>query len=921
MSDFNQQIRRIRVLLGTGRLLAAVLAVLAFAGVLWLAFGWVDVFAGFETTGRLAITTALLALTGIACLIALVRALRVSPADAAAVADASLADPRQPAAAALSLAPAGTDSPLAEMLTRRTVDATSTTLAKLPSGKIFPWNWIGRATLAVALPLAAIGIFLLASPAVFSTVSSRLLHPATDIPPYSPLAFKIDPGKPSTVYGGELQLVAEITGAALDHPVECLVRQPRGGQVLRLPAFRESPTRFSRKLDGLTEPVEIAFSCGKARSLWVEVEILLEPKILSGVARLTPPAYTGLTASSFPLDTNEIAAIEGSAVSLEIVSNRPLASGALVFTPAGAPGTEPASETILGEITSPHQVTFNWTATRAGRISVMVKDLRGTPSPRPLDLALRILPDRAPVVELSSPPRQLLATPKSIIPISGTADDDFALSRLQFIRTLSGFRDRVRVVAPELHDKSYAFNEKLDLDDLGLEAGQVIELMLEASDHNPSLLGHGSSEISRIKIISEAQYAEYIRAKTTLAQFSARFDAARQAVENARQALEELRDAIKKGDAPAAEKALEAARDAHAKGAELLEKIAGDFPAFELENRLKELAEKQADELRKNLEMLDKIDPAGGDGQQAAIEEMLRQLGKQQKQAEQLDEDVAFAREVARILEMAARFRQIYDNQVSLAKRFGTIVKEFRMGENQNRRLLPSLGETQEKNRAALDQFKAELRLRLEALPEGMPELAPLADSATQFLTDLGAAAPETLMDAAAGHAKVGQANDAFTNAERARELLERLLSEPEPFPEAVMGKAPEFDLPNPDVNANIEQMLKALLGQNPGNPGEGQAQGEGLGQGGAGLQGAAAGGVPMDLPVVGPERLQFAPLAGSSRSGDGKGRTGPVAPLPETAESGQIRPTETRQGESSTLSPESIPESYREAVKRFLTP
>ena len=45
------------------------------------------------------------------------------------------------------------------------------------------------------------------------------------------------------------------------------------------------------------------------------------------------------------------------------------------------------------------------------------------------------------------------------------------------------------------------------------------------------------------------------------------------------------------------------------------------------------------------------------------------------------------------------------------------IVEEFRHGEDQNRRLLPSLAETQEKNRRALDDFKVELRRRAEALP------------------------------------------------------------------------------------------------------------------------------------------------------------------------------------------------------------
>lgn len=921
MSDFTRQIHRIRLLLGGGRLVAALLAVLAVAGLLWLAFGLVDGFAGFESGSRTAITVCLLTLVAISGLAALIQALRVSRSDAARLADSALADPRRPATASLSMASGHEMTPLAEMLARRTLDSASASLAGLSAGKILPWRLIGRVALALAIPLIGIGIFRAASPAGFTTIWNRLLHPGDDIPPFSPLVFQIEPSDLSAVYGGELELAATIAGGPLEQPVEWLIRRRNDGEVLRLPAFRESPTRFSRRLDGLTEPVEIAVSCGKARSHWKLVEILLEPKILSGMVRLTPPAYTGLTPTTFPLDTNEIAVIEGSGVSLEIISNRPLASGDLVFTPAALPGTETLPETIAGEVTSIHNATFNWVATRSGRISVMVRDLRGTPAPQPLDLALRILPDRAPVVELSNPPRLLLATPKSVIPISGTAEDDFSLSRLQFVRTLSGFRDRVRVVAPQLHDKTYQFDEKLDLYDLGLEAGQTIELMLEASDHNPSLLGQASSGISRIRIISEDQYAEYIRAKTTIAQFTARFEAAREAIDNAREALEKLRDALDKQDREAARKAIEDAREAHRKGADLLERIAGDFPAFELEKRLQELAEKQADDLLENLDALDDIDPAGGDGQQAAIEEMLKRLGQRQEQAERLNADVGLAREVGKILEMAARFRQIYENQKSVAKRFGTIVREFQLGENQNRRLLPSLADTQEKNRKALDDFKIELKLRLEAIPGGEPMLAPLVNSAFQFLTDLDAAAPETLMDAATTHGRAGQANEAFTNAERARELLERLLSKPEPFPEAVMGKAPEFDIQNPDVNANIEQMLKALLGQNPGNPGDGQAPGGGLGMGGAGADGAPMSGMPMDLPVIGPERLDFQPLADGSKPGDGKGRTGAVAPLPETAEAGTIRPTETRQGESSTISPESIPESYREAVKRFLTP
>jgi hypothetical protein len=619
------QLRRIRRVLRGIRLLGALGILLALAAFLWLGFGLADAAAAFEPTTRVTLTTVLLSLCGIVLLVALLRALHVPAPTAAVAADAALADPRQPAAAALSLDPAlaskapdlgqnarttggagilpaanpsAPPTPLAQLLTTRTLEAAAATLAALPAKELIPWSFVGFTLAALLLPLLVIGGLALARPAAFATVAQRLLHPGTDIPPFSKLVFVITPVRPSTVYGGELLITAEITGDALAHPVECLIRQARTGEVLSLPAFRESATRFSRQLDSLTEPIEIAFAVGRARSTWVPVEILLEPNILGGVVRLTPPAYTGLPATEFPLDTNEIAAVEGSTVILELTSNRPLGSATLVFTPAATPGQEPVPQSIDGTLPSQQTAAFTWTATRSGRIAATLRDLRGTPSPRPLDLAFRAAPDLAPSVSLLTPPPMMLATPKSLIPVTGRAQDDFALSKVHFVRTLAGFRDRSYLVAPALRDQSYDFSAKLDLDELGLEPGQTIELMIDATDHNPSLLGQGSSEISRIQIISEDQYAQYIRAKTTIDQFSSRFQAAKDAIDQAREALDKLKEASEKGDPEAIKKAAEAAAKAHEKAAELLEKIADDFPAFELEKRLQDLARKQAGDLR-----------------------------------------------------------------------------------------------------------------------------------------------------------------------------------------------------------------------------------------------------------------------------------------------------------------------------------
>lgn len=919
MSSYHHQLQRIRFLLRGSRLIGTLLSVTALTSALWLMFGLVDAIAAFESTARLSITVALITICAVVLLASLIRSFCVPEKNAASLADLTLVNPRHPVSAALSLVSAPAKSPLTDYLTKKTLDSAALALSAISAKQLIPWRSLGKALLAMLIPLFLMAALRFIWPQAFAIISSRLIHPATDIAPYSPLNFTLEPSKPSAIYGGEILISAEITGAKLTRSVEILIRQPRTGAMLRLPAFRESATRYSRKLNGLTEPVEIAFTSGKARSKWHLVDILLEPNILNGIVRIAPPAYTGLTESEFPLDTNEIAAMEGSSVTLELTSNRPLSSGNLILTPDTAAGSLMVTETFSASILSAQTASFTWTATRSGRISATLRDLLGTPSPRPLDLAFRTMPDLPPSVELSEPPAWILATPKSVISVTGRAQDDFALSRVHIVRTLSGFRDRSRIVAPALRDKSYDYADKLNLDELGLKAGQTIELMLDATDHNPSLLGQGSSELSRIQIISEDQYAEYIRARTTINEFANRFQAAYDAMNHARKALEELdRQAQLENNEPdpealvdATKKAAEAQQDA----AELLEKIADDFPAFDLEKRLQDLAREQAEDLHENALLLQTIKPdIHPEELRKEIDDMLERLGRQKDQLDELDDDVISIKQMATLLEMAARFRQIYDSQESITKRFGTTVEELRRGEDQNRRLLPSLAETQLKIRLTLDDFKIELRRRIDVLPQDDENLTPMIDSALKFLQEIDIAAPETSMDAATKHGKNGEAMDAFTNAERARATLERLMSEPEPFPEAAKCQAPKFNIPRLDVNKTLQQLLEALLKQNLG-------LGNGNQPGGMGLQGQLGGGFPMNLPVVGPERLRFsdAPNAGGSRSGEGK--TAQIQPLPDTAEAGVLKPTESRNGNASAVTPESIPEPYREAVKRFLTP
>lgn len=910
---------RVRRLQRAGRWLAALLIVAALAILLALAAGLLDAWLAFESPSRTTLVTALITIACLTAAALLFLASRFSEKRAALTADTILSSPRSPATAALSLSKTSS-TPLSDLLKKRAGEDAAAQIAALPASRIIPWPHVRRAAILLVVACIPVAILALTFPAASSTIAARLLSPGADLPPWSEFRFIVKPAKPQAIYGGELALTVEISGTTPTAPVELLIRRPDDSEILRLPTFRESETRYSRTLDSVTQPVSIAFAIGKARSPWHPVEILLQPKVLAGNTTVTPPAYTGREKLSAILDTNEINALEGSEVTLSLTSNRPLAPSKLIFTPATAPGIEAVPEEIQGEITASDTVTFRWTALRPGTLSALLRDVRGTPAAAPLELTLKAVPDQAPLVELNSPPRFLLATPSSVLKIDGKAEDDFALSKVRLVRTLEGFRDRARTVAPALSERDFKFGEKIPLDLLGVSAGQIIELFLEASDHNPSLLGQGSSEISRIQIITEEDYAYRIRAKTTLKQFNARYQAIAKALREARESLEAMQKAVKENDPEASKKALADSTAAHRKAAELLEKMADDFPAFEMEKRLKEIARNAAGDASKNLAQLKDFDSkASPADQEKAIQEMLDRLGARQEEQKQLQQDAALMAEAGKIMEMAAKFQQIYQTQKSLSERILTIAKEIHQGNDNNTRLLASLADTQEKNREALDKFAKDLEERAAAIKN--PALANMAASARQFLQNLAMSDPQSVMDLGAKSGRLGAAEDAYVQAELARALLETLMQKPNPFAQACQGQCMKFSVKFPDVNQTMQQLLEGLMCQNPGyNPNQGTGGG-GMGSGGTGPTGNAAPGFGIsDIPVLGPQRMVFEPasLGGST---DGEGANSTANPLTQAAESVSMSPTESPLETQTAPDPESIPEPYRKAVQKYFTP
>ncbi|MEZ5303194.1 MAG: hypothetical protein R3F11_21500 [Verrucomicrobiales bacterium] len=760
---------------------------------------------------------------------------------------------------------------------------------------------------------------------------SRIFSPLADIPPLSPLTFAVTPEAPEIPYGGELALNVEIGGPLGDGDQVWLITRGPGGEH-RAACFREGAHSFAQRLENVVEPVEFCFAAGRARSHWHRVDVLLQPKIAMATAEITPPEYARLPARQFVVGEGGLDGLRQSEVRLAVTSNRPpYGYRAWIF---GGPALDQEIAAAEAERLSDKQVAFRWKIEGEARIEIAIEDLRGTANAEPYTLRQRVTPDQPPAVQITEPSGFALATPRSVVPLSGYAEDDLALAKVDLVRSVVGFRDRPHGMGPDAPDRRLEFSQKLDLAALGSAPGEVIELYLEARDLNPALTGVASSEIARIQVISEDRYAAMVRQRTTLREFLLRYEALDARIQEFSEAVEALKEAAEAGDETATEKALAEAQEAHQRAADLFGRIADDFPAFELEKKQVESAKGIAEEFKGHGEALGDI-AEGRKAAAVAAAEILEKLGRSQQQVREQRAEAESVGAAARLMEVALKFGALAREQADAARRL-----ERFSGPNPERNpgLLRALGEAEAKLAANATALLAELAEKAAALPEGFAELAGSAKAFARRFDEFGIR--EDLRKAA-GFAENEDGTQAHQFAKVALEKLEQLLGGPagggqgepgDPFAAMCQGRM-EFGMPDgagDGIGETLSQMLQALAGRTGGGQGSGMGgMGMGLGMGAGGGDGsdgyAMGGNTPLNIPIFGPDRLSLDGAGPGSRAGGnpdaaggGSGRRGPGAGRAGESETIDAAAAGAEPEDRGAFTLEDVPEKYRDAVKRY---
>ena len=533
-----------------------------------------------------------------------------------------------------------------------------------------------------ALVAAGLGVALF--PGVIAAVAPRLLAPLGDHPPYTPLSFVIAAGPAPLSHGRPAVIEVHLDHARgprnLPETAEVVFVDDDGAAVSRhflrpeprddveptadpdaLAAAPLPPSTYSHRLPVFDRPQRFYVVTDRGRSRTFTLVPDTTPLFDALHATLRPPAYTRQPESTqrLPVPTAtpdgvatdddaektkappRLRALAGTALTLSVESNVPLASASLAFVPESGAAATPHD--APADPAAPATVHTDTTLTQSGRYRLTLTGADGLRSTHDFIADVIALDDHAPHLDIASPEPFAIAPENWPVTLDVLAKDDVGLARVSLHAGVEPpdaapgpFVETTLYEAEDLADPADALamsvdpptrnlrvQSPLDPAALGAGAGDTVLYYARARDTLPAV-GDGApgqwteTPVYRLHLVSRPEWDAMAREQFGVAQIQAEWDAL----------AAELDELAKARAAAAAE--LNAANEKAESGAPLTD---ADRQAMaELEAQLRDFAAQSRDLAERMRERADQ--PALYEFEDA-YQEQLRKL------ADQLDAEAA----------------------------------------------------------------------------------------------------------------------------------------------------------------------------------------------------------------------------------------------------------------------------------------
>jgi len=628
---------------------------------------------------------------------------------------------------AVQLADKASTNPAEEMFRQQAME-----LGRQAAANVDVWQMVRNSLKRVALVLgcallAWVGL-VVAENDLVHTVLPRFLDVHGDHPPYSRLKINVTADHNEVVYGGQVEVRATAAGV----PVEKLWLVTRSGtNETRAIMFLAPDKSFFQTLVNLREPAEYFVTDGSARSHRFAVGIRYTPLISMVEVTTEFPAYTAKPTHTGKLTDEPQALPEDTHVTFRVASNRPLKSGTLTLTPAL--GGKPVQVSLVPEAQNT-VVTGSFVMSEPVVFDVSVRDISNLDSAETKRGRFNILPDRPPRIFVQEPGRDAVATPNIRVPVRVEAVDDYAVTRVVWLRSLNQSIERPVNLTLTLKNgpQSVEATGSFDLDKLGVHPGDVIEYYFEAADNYPKGPNVAFSRPFKLEIISQEQYDQILRQAAARKALFEPYFKLNSMLQRLAERSRSLSAEAEKGD-PAAKAAAEDLAKDLAKYNEELNKLLQRPPMLDVENSFNATLSAQQPGIA---DALNKLKSGMGSGQMdpkqlKAASDLLSQLAKTGD--EQIGQP---AQQIASVVQVVSRA----DSFVKLAQEQAVVAQMLRRFSDKTNALthleqmeVQELTHQQHRIGEALHELMGQLPELLAKVPADA-EFDPLRDDVNNFI-------------------------------------------------------------------------------------------------------------------------------------------------------------------------------------------
>lgn len=496
--QIRSRIVRLTILRGVFRTVAVLSAVIVAALVTDFMFDWSS---GMRTFWQVAAGAATVA--GIVGFVVLPLRRSLQPAELASLVDLHYPELRERLTSTIELLdPNVPETQKGSALMRDyLVDETLKALPRVDPAESVP---TGRTMKNVYIGLAAIAILLspfVLSPASYSLLWSRLLHPSGNYAALSNLFFEIENADRVAARGSDVELRASpqwrFSKSDLPESVYLVQRNDDGDDDRRRMEWDAEHEQYAVVVPHVQRNFEYVLSADDVASESHRITVVDSPEIATVGVSYEPPAYTGLPAKTFNTATGRLTVFERSAVRLDLTFNKPVetidfewdeTARSIDDPPEAAP--TPVSQLNLPQVALAEDKTsavVTLTADVEGPYTIRLTDEYSLHNLQDPPRSISILRDRKPTIEVAGDlQEQIEARPSDKVRIAVTAADDVAVAELELhVKLPSGGERIISAAADQLGRTDVNYEFVLDLAPLGLKEGKLLTWRIRAADERP----------------------------------------------------------------------------------------------------------------------------------------------------------------------------------------------------------------------------------------------------------------------------------------------------------------------------------------------------------------------------------------------------------------------------------------------------